>query len=189
MRTQKAQSLFQPQTGSLARQNTPGRLAAPSHRKPKESSLVFVAKPCNVSAECVTLELNNHKALHALTSNFSLHSPRVPWLGAQERPPGSFASLGCSDGCAVLLGSAQAHVRVEGLFQALPPPPPADACGAPQAAGKHPVPLRLEFGRERGGLSPKAVPVQACESSIPTLPSPQSPQVSQGTASIPAPGQ
>lgn len=78
------------------RQNTPGRLAAPSHRKPKELCLVFISKPCNVSAEYVTqsMSLNNHKALHALTSNFSLKSPCVPWMGAQEHPPGSFACLG-----------------------------------------------------------------------------------------------
>lgn len=154
MRTQKAQSLFQPQTGSLARQNAPGRLAAPSHHKPKESSLVFVAKPRNVSAECVTLQLNNHKALHALTSNFLLNSPCVPWMGAQERPPGSCASLAAR--MAALCCSAQAHAGVEGLFQALPPPP-ADASGAQQAARKHPIPLRLEFGRERGAV-PKGCP-------------------------------
>lgn len=72
----------------------PGGLAAPSRRTPKASPLVLIPKPCTVSAESVVLELSNHKALHALTSNFSLKSPCVPWMGALEHPPGSSASLG-----------------------------------------------------------------------------------------------
>lgn len=40
----------------------------------------------------------------------------------------------------------------------------------------------------KGGLSPNAVPVQACENSITTLLGPQRPPVSHGTASIPALG-